>query len=65
VQDKSIQRAVSLFSGSYFASDVRVVFPLDPEKFCMENVGAQGEQSQFEEPQKKMCGLEERSAVRE
>ena len=63
VQDKSIRRAVCLVSGSYSASDVRIVFLLDPEGFFVEDVGAQGEQIKFEEPQK-MCGLEERSPAR-
>jgi hypothetical protein len=52
VQAESIQRAVSLAKGSYSASDFRVVFPLNAREFFVEDVGAQGEQIEFEEPKK-------------
>jgi hypothetical protein len=37
VQASSIQRAVNLVKGSYSASDVKVVFPIDPEGFFVED----------------------------
>jgi hypothetical protein len=38
VQAQSIQRAVSLVGGSYPASDLRVIFPIDPDGFFVEDV---------------------------
>jgi hypothetical protein len=43
VQASSIQRAVDLVKGFYSASDVKVVFPIDPEGFFVEDaLGAEG-----------------------
>jgi hypothetical protein len=41
VRASSIERAVSLVKGSYSASDVRVVFPIDPEGFFVEDALAE------------------------
>jgi hypothetical protein len=38
IQSSSIQRAVSLAQRLYSASDVRVIFPIDPERFFVEDV---------------------------
>jgi hypothetical protein len=38
IQSSSIQRAVSLAQNLYSASDVRVIFPIDPEHFFVEDV---------------------------
>ena len=38
IQASSIQRAVSLAQNLYSASDVRVIFPIDPEGFFVEDV---------------------------
>jgi hypothetical protein len=38
IQSSSIQRAVSLAQNLYSASDVRVIFPIDPEGFFVEDV---------------------------
>jgi hypothetical protein len=38
IHSSSIQRAVSLAQNWYSASDVRVIFPLDPEGFFVEDV---------------------------
>jgi hypothetical protein len=40
IQASSIQRAVSLVKGLYSASDVRVLFPIDPEAFFVEDAFA-------------------------
>jgi hypothetical protein len=41
VQAESIERALSLVGGSYpVSNDVRVVFPIDPEGFFVEDVVA-------------------------
>jgi hypothetical protein len=40
VQASSIQRAISLVKGFYSASDVKVVFPIDPEGFFVEDAFA-------------------------
>jgi hypothetical protein len=40
VQASSIQRAVSLVKGFYSASDVKVMFPIDPEGFFVEDAFA-------------------------
>ncbi len=37
VQASSLQRAISLVKGCYSASDVKVVFPIDPEGFFVED----------------------------
>jgi hypothetical protein len=37
IQASSIQRAVSVVEGSHSASDVRVIFPIDPEDFYVED----------------------------
>ena len=37
IQASSIQGAVSLAKGLYSASDVRVIFPIDPEGFFVED----------------------------
>jgi hypothetical protein len=37
VQASSIQRAVNVVKGLYSASDVRVIFPIDPEGFFIED----------------------------
>ena len=43
IQSSSIQRAVSLVQRLYSASDVRVIFPIDPEGFFVEDaLGAEG-----------------------
>jgi hypothetical protein len=41
VQASSIQRAASLVGGLHPASDVRIVFPIDPEGFFLEDALAQ------------------------
>jgi hypothetical protein len=41
VQASSIQRAVSLVKSLHSASDVRVVFPIDPEDFFIEDAFTQ------------------------
>jgi hypothetical protein len=41
VQASSIQRAVSVVKGLHSASDVRVIFPIDPEAFFIEDALAQ------------------------
>jgi hypothetical protein len=38
IQASNIQRAVSLAEGLNSASDVKVVFPIDPEAFFIEDV---------------------------
>jgi hypothetical protein len=43
LQASSIRRAVSLVTGLYSASDVRVVFPSDPERFFVEDALAKEE----------------------
>ena len=55
VQAESIQRAVSLVGDSYPASgDVRVVFPIEPEGFFVEDVVTpQAGRDEFEVPQQK------------
>jgi hypothetical protein len=40
VQASSIQGAVSLVKGSYSATDVQVIFPIDPEGFFVEDAFA-------------------------
>jgi hypothetical protein len=40
IQASSIQRAVSVVQSLYSASDVRVIFPIDPEGFFVENAFA-------------------------
>jgi hypothetical protein len=37
IQASSIQRAVGLAMGLYSASDVRVIFPIDPEGFFIDD----------------------------
>jgi hypothetical protein len=37
VQASNIQRAVNIVKGLYSASDVRVIFPIDPEGFFIED----------------------------
>jgi hypothetical protein len=37
IQACNVQRAVSLAKGLYPASDVRVIFPIDPEGFFIED----------------------------
>jgi hypothetical protein len=41
IQASSIRRAVSLVKGSYSSSDVRVIFPIDPEGFFVEDAFAE------------------------
>jgi hypothetical protein len=38
IQSSSIQRAVNLVQRLYSASDVRVIFPIEPEGFFVEDV---------------------------
>jgi hypothetical protein len=52
VRARSIQRALSLVGGSYPASDLRVIFPLDPNGFFVRDAAAQAGSITFEEPQK-------------
>jgi hypothetical protein len=40
IQAESIQRAVDLVKGFYSASDVKVVFPIEPESFFVEDRSA-------------------------
>jgi hypothetical protein len=40
VQATSIQGAISLVKASYVAGDVRVIFPIDPEGFFVEDAFA-------------------------
>jgi hypothetical protein len=40
IQASSIQRAVSLAKGLYSATDVRVIFPIDPEGFFVKDAFA-------------------------
>jgi hypothetical protein len=37
IRASNIRRAVSLVKGLYAASDVRVIFPIDPEGFFIED----------------------------
>jgi hypothetical protein len=37
IRASNIRRAVSLVTGLYAASDVRVIFPIDPEGFFIED----------------------------
>ena len=37
IQESSIQRAVNVVEGLYSASDARVIFPIDPEGFFIED----------------------------
>jgi protocatechuate 3,4-dioxygenase beta subunit len=37
IQATSIQGAISLVTAYYFAGDVRVIFPIDPECFSVED----------------------------
>lgn len=46
----SIQRAVTMAESLYSAGDVRVIFPLNPRRFFVEDDVAQAEQIEFEEP---------------
>jgi hypothetical protein len=41
VQASSIERAASLMQRLHSASNVRVLFPIDPEGFCVEDVLAE------------------------
>jgi hypothetical protein len=52
VQASSIRRAVDLVKGFYSASDVKVVFPIDPESFFVEETLAKEglvERAKFQE----------------
>jgi len=40
IQASSIQRAVSVVRGLHPASDIRVIFPIDPEGFFVEDAFA-------------------------
>jgi hypothetical protein len=40
VQATSIQGAINLAKSYYFAGDVRVIFPIDPESFFVEDAFA-------------------------
>jgi hypothetical protein len=40
VQASNVQRAVNVVEGAYPASDVRVIFPIDPEGFFVEDPSA-------------------------
>ena len=53
VQAESIQQAVSFMRERYPKVNVRLKFPSEPESFYVEDVAAQAEQIEFEEPQEK------------
>jgi hypothetical protein len=58
VQAESIQRAVDLVKGSYSASDVKVVFPIDPEGFFVADaLAAEGliHRSNFQEQKEELA----------
>jgi hypothetical protein len=40
IRASSIRRAVSLAKGLYSSSDVKVIFPIDPERFFIEDAFA-------------------------
>ena len=55
VQASSINRAISLVKAFYSACDVRVIFPIDPEGFFVEDaLGAEGliERGKLQEEEK-------------
>jgi hypothetical protein len=52
IQSSSIQRAVSLAQNLYSASDVRVIFPIDPERLFVEDVLAKEGLVEGGKPQK-------------
>jgi hypothetical protein len=57
VQAESIQRAVDLVNGFYSASDVKVVFPIDPEGFFVEDAFAKEGLIEVGKPQKEQDEL--------
>jgi hypothetical protein len=57
IQSSSIQRAVSLAQNLYSASDVRVIFPIDPEDFVVEDVLAKEGLIEGGKPQKEQDEL--------
>lgn len=50
-QASSIRRAVILVKGLYSGSDVRVIFPIDPEGFFVEDALAKEELIQRDKPE--------------
>ena len=52
VQAESIRRAVSLVGGRYPGSDVRVIFPIDPESFFVKDPIARPELTEFVMPER-------------
>ena len=52
IQASSIQRALSLVQSLYSPSDVRVIFPIDPENFFVEDVLAKEGLIEGGKPQK-------------
>jgi hypothetical protein len=57
VQAESIQREMSLVKGFYSASDVKVVFPIDPEGFFVEDAFAKEGLIEGGKPQKEQDEL--------
>jgi hypothetical protein len=57
IQSSSIQSAVSLVQRLYSASDVRVIFPIDPEGFFVEDVLAKEGLIEGGKPQKEQHEL--------
>jgi hypothetical protein len=52
VRARSIQRALSLATELYPGSDVRVKYPIDPERFFVEDRGSVAGIVGFEQPKK-------------
>jgi hypothetical protein len=57
IQASSIQGAVNLVQRLYAASDVRVIFPIDPESFFVEDVLAEEGPIEGGKPQKEQDEL--------
>jgi hypothetical protein len=57
IQASSIQRVVSLAQRVYSASDVGVIFPIDPEGFFVEDVLAEEGLIEGSKPQKEQDEL--------
>ena len=55
VQAMSIQGAINLVKAYYFAGDVRVIFPIDPEGFFVEDALAKEGLIERDMPQEEMA----------
>ena len=62
VQASSIQRAVDLVRGFYSASDVKVVFPIDPEGFFVEDASPKKDYSRGANLRRRSWWREKRAA---